>query len=250
MKQEVSSQDMAARLKMAEEALLRSEKLALASRYAGAIMHEVNNPLEALTNLIFLTKMFSADEKVQENMEVAEAQLKRLGEITRKSLDFYKDEREAQAFDLIDIVESALTIHAKRLRNQQVELQKRLRTPATAKVLAGEMLQVVSNLILNALDAVPIERATLSVRVRSCPVRVHITISDNGKGIEPAVLRHLFEANRTAKTHGTGFGLWLSKRIIEKHGGTIHCRTSQQPGHRGTTFRVCVPINGEPPKVA
>ena len=235
---------------MAEEALLRSEKLAVASRYAGAIMHEVNNPLEALTNLIFLTKMISSDEKVQANMEIAEAQLKRLGEITRKSLDFYKNEQEAREFDLIDIAESALTIHAQRLRHQRVELQKRLRTPATAKVLGGEMLQVVSNLILNALDALPTEGATLSVRVRSCPVRVHITISDNGKGIEPDVLHRLFEANRTTKTHGTGFGLWLSKRIVEKHGGTIHCRTSQQPSHRGTTFRVCVPINGEPPKAA
>ena len=250
MKLKSSSQDTATQLKMAEEALLRSEKLAMASRYAGAIMHEINNPLEALTNLIFLTKMISPDKKVQENMEIAEAQIKRLGEITRKSLDFYKDEQEAQEFDLIDIAESALTIHTKRLRNQRVELQKRLWPPAMAKVLAGEMLQVLSNLILNALDAMPTDGATLSVRVRSCPVRVHITISDNGKGMEPAVLRCLFEANRTTKAHGTGFGLWLSRRIVEKHGGTIHCRTSQQPGHRGTTFRVCVPIIGSSPKAA
>lgn len=147
--------DVAAQLQRAEAALLRSEKLAVANRYAGAIMHEVNNPLEALTNLIFLTQTISSDEKVLEIMEMAASQLKCLGEITRKSLDFYRDEREAKEFDLIEIAESALKIHAHRIGTQKVDVRKRFRVPASAKVFAGEILQVISNLILNSLDASP-----------------------------------------------------------------------------------------------
>jgi C4-dicarboxylate-specific signal transduction histidine kinase len=189
---------------MVEEALHRSARLVMPNRYAGAIMHEVNNPLEHLSNLVFLTTMISSDEKVLENMEIEESQLKRLGDVTRKSLDFYGDELEAKEFDLMDIVESALTVHAHRMRKPKVEIRKRFWVPATAKVFAGEIHQVISNLLLNSLDAVPESEAVVSVRVRSSPMRVHITVSDTGAGIEPAVFKNLFRANQTIKANGTG----------------------------------------------
>jgi signal transduction histidine kinase len=250
LKDETSTSELTDRLKAAEEALLRGDRLAVANRFAGAIIHEVNNPLEALTNLVFLTKIISSDERVLENMATAEAQLARLGEITRKSLDFYRDEQQAREFDLVDIAEAALTIHKHRLLGQKVDMRKRFRTPAMAKVVAGEILQVVSNLILNALDALPEHGSILFVRLRSCSRCVHLTISDNGSGIEPEIYKKLFQGNRTTKAHGTGFGLWLCKSIVEKHGGAILTRTSRRQGHQGTTFRVSLPIIGQPPKAA
>jgi C4-dicarboxylate-specific signal transduction histidine kinase len=108
--------ELLARLRLIEESLQQSERLALAGRYAGVVMHEVNNPLEAIGNLVFLTKNLpNADPQVRTNMQVVEAQLARLGEITRKTLSFYRYETEAKAFDLVAITEAALRIHLQSL---------------------------------------------------------------------------------------------------------------------------------------
>ena len=234
--------ELSARLRAAEEALLRSERLAVASRYAGAIMHEVNNPLEALTNLVYITKHEPADpDRVQRNMEIAESQLLRLGEITRKTLSFYREQTETKDFDLVEIAESALKAHSHRTNRQNVTIRKRVAGPAVASVFAGEILQILSNLILNSLDALPENDPVLCVRVRTSQDKVHITIADNGAGIEPSIYENMFQPHRTTKSHGTGLGLWLSRRIIEKHNGTISCRSSRRPGRSGTTFRLSLP---------
>jgi signal transduction histidine kinase len=146
--------ELSLRLKLAEAALQQSEHLVVASRYAGAIMHEVNNPLEALTNLVYLTK--NAPQNVSgvvANMEIAEGQLLLLGDITRKTLSFYKVQSEAKDFDLVDILEAAIKVHGVRSDRQRVEIRKQIQGPATARVMPGEILQILSNLILNSLDA-------------------------------------------------------------------------------------------------
>lgn len=229
---------------MAEESLRRSERLAIAGRFAGAIVHEVNNPLEALANLVYLTKQ-EADrpDHVRKNMLVAETQLNRLAEITRKTLSFYREQSEAKQFDLVEIAESALRIHAHRLSS--IELRKKLPDQLMVKALGGELLQVFSNFILNALDALPAKDAVLCLRMRADEKRAYITISDNGHGIHPSIRKDLFEPYVTNKSSGTGVGLWLSKRILEKHQGTIRFRSSNQPGSCGTTFRVSLPIGIE-----
>jgi C4-dicarboxylate-specific signal transduction histidine kinase len=235
--------DLEARLLTAEDALERCERLAVASRFAGAIMHEVNNPLEALTNLVYLTSESSTEpEKVRHNMEIAAGQLARVAEITHKTLSFYRDQKEAKMFDLVEIAESALQIHSRRLRLQGVELKKRMHTPVVAQVMSGEILQVLSNLILNALDALPQEGAILHLRLCARSGQVHITIADNGHGIEEEVYAKLFEANHTTKIKGTGFGLWLSQKIIQRHEGKIRLRTSCRAGRSGTTFRLSLPV--------
>jgi signal transduction histidine kinase len=156
------------RLKSLEDALQRSERLALASRYAGAVMHEVNNPLEALINLVYLTRAAPHDASaVIANMEIADSQLVRLSEITRKTLVFYREQAEAKDFDLVEIAESALLIHSRRAKNQNVEIRKDLRGPAKSKVFAGEILQVASNLVINALDAMPETGGLLTLRVKT-----------------------------------------------------------------------------------
>lgn len=130
----------------------------MASRFAGAIMHEVNNPLEALTNIVYLTKETSDDPKtVRENMELAEKQLAHLASITRKTLSFYREHEKAKDFDLVDIAESALKIHAERARKQGLAVHMETDGPAFAAVFASEILQVISNFILNSFDALPDE---------------------------------------------------------------------------------------------
>lgn len=235
------------RLRKAEEALHRSERLAVASRYAGAVMHEVNNPLEALTNLVYLTKQSPRDaSSVLENMRIAESQLLRIGEITRITLNFYREQAEAKDLDLVEIAESALVIHSRRAQTQKVEVRKEMKGPATARVFAGEILQVVSNLIINALDAAPRTGGVLSLRVRTLAGKVHISVTDNGSGIAPSMAKVLFNAHQTTKSHGTGLGLWLSKSIAEKHRGTLRYSCEKRAGKTGTTFKLSLPISETP----
>jgi signal transduction histidine kinase len=240
-----TNEQLRERLRIAEESLRRSERLAVAGRYAGAIMHEVNNPLEALSNLVYLTKQDAQHpESVRKNMLVAETQLDRLGEITRKTLSFYREQSDATPFDLVEIAESALRIHAHRFSGKRVELRKQFPDELTVKACGGEILQVLSNFILNAIDALPEDGAVLCVRVRpdKSGKVAHITISDNGHGIPPSVRKRLFEPYVTTKSSGTGVGMWLSKRIVDKHQGAIRFRSSHEPGKSGTTFRISLPI--------
>jgi signal transduction histidine kinase len=231
------------RLRKAEESLRKSERLAIAGRFAGAVVHEVNNPLEALANLVYLTKHEAhLPENVRKNMVVAETQLKRLAEITRKTLSFYREQNEAREFDLVEIAESALRIHAYRFAAKSIQLRKELPGQLMVIALGGELLQVFSNLILNALDALPDKDAVLCLRMRADKERAYITISDNGHGIHPSIRDRLFEPYVTDKTSGNGVGLWLSKQILERHQATVRFRSSHKPGKSGTTFRVSLPI--------
>jgi signal transduction histidine kinase len=235
---------------MAEEALQRSERLAVASRYAGAVIHEINNPLEALTNLVYLTKQAPHNvSSVLQNMGIAESQLARLSDIARTTLSFYRDQAEAKDFDLVAIAESALMIHSRRAQRQKIEIRKDLKGPVTARVFGGEILQVISNLIINALDAVPETGGVLSLRVRRYKGKVHLSVTDNGHGVTPAMAKVLFQAHRTTKSHGNGLGLWLSKSIAEKHNGTITYRRETRTGKTGTTFRLTLPVSQAVAKV-
>jgi signal transduction histidine kinase len=226
-----------------EEALQRSERLMVANRYAGAVMHEINNPLESIINLVYITKKAPDDAPlVLRNMEIAEEQLARLTEIARATLSFYREQSEAKDFDLIAIAEAALLIHSRRASRQGVEIHRNLRQPVTTRVFAGEILQVLSNLIINALDAVPETGGVLSMRVRTYRGKVHISVTDNGDGITRAMSKFLFQAHHTTKSHGTGLGLWVSKSIAEKHNGTITYHRENRSGKTGTTFRLTLPI--------
>jgi signal transduction histidine kinase len=232
------------RLRIAEESLQCSERLAVASRYAAAIMHEVNNPLEALTNLVYLTKHDPRNvSAVIKNMEIAESQLSRLGEITRTTLSFYREQTEAKDFDLVEIAESALLIHSRRAQRQKVEIRKEIKGPAKARVFAGEILQVLSNLIINALDALPETGGIMTLRLKTLKGKVHISVADNGSGITPAMSKVMFRPHQTTKSDGTGLGLWLSKGIAERHNGTITYRCETRPGKTGTTFRLTLPMS-------
>ncbi|MBB5060525.1 signal transduction histidine kinase [Granulicella aggregans] len=233
------------RLARAESALERSERLAVASRYASAIMHEVNNPLEAITNLVYLTKLQKEQpDLVFENMNVIEDQLKTLGRVTSQALTFHREQQTAKEIDLVEIAESALKLHSDKLLRHGVVVSRRYRGPARATVFGSEILQVVSNLILNAVDVLEDGKGHICVSVKRCPDCIHITVTDNGPGIPEGFASRLFEPYVTSKASGTGLGLWLSSRIIAKHGGTLRFRTSRTGGRTGTTFRINLPQSG------
>ncbi len=230
------------RLRQAELALERSERLAVASRYAGAVMHEVNNPLEAITNLVYLTKLQKDEpEHVLENMLVVEEQLQLLGRVTREALNFHREQTDPRETDLVDIAESALKLHADKLLKGGIAVRKQFSGPVMANVYGSEILQVVSNLILNAIEVLPHAEGRIGIRISKTGQRVHLTITDNGPGIPEHFAARLFEPYLTSKSSGTGLGLWLSHRIIGKHRGTLRFRTCRKAGRRGTTFRISLP---------
>jgi signal transduction histidine kinase len=236
-------EELLARLRLIEESLQQSERLAIAGRYAGVVMHEVNNPLEAIGNLVFLTKNLpNVGPQVRMNMQVVEAQLARLGEITRKTLSFYRNETEANAFDLVDIAEAALRIHLQSLPAKTVNLTKLFPDRAIVYGRAGEILQVVSNILVNSMQALPAQDAEIRMRIRQIGNHVHVTVADNGHGIPKSLRNSLFRPYTTARRGGTGIGLWLSKQIMDAHGGKIRFRSSQRLGRSGTLFLLTFPI--------
>jgi signal transduction histidine kinase len=231
------------KLRQLEAALERCERLGMANRYASAIMHEVNNPLEAITNLVYLTKTQNdRPSVVAQNMETIEQQLTLLSKVTSQALAFNRKEIEPKEWDLVEIAESALKLHAAKIARHGAVAHKKFDRQARLRVMGTEILQVTSNLILNAIDALPQEGGHIHVRVRTHGRFVHIVVADNGSGIPAHIAPRLFEPYFTSKPHGTGLGLWLSRRLISKHGGKLAYRTSQAESRKGTAFRISLPI--------
>jgi NAD(P)-dependent dehydrogenase (short-subunit alcohol dehydrogenase family) len=140
------------------------------------------------------------------------------------------------------LMEAALKLHHTRLTAGDVALIRDFRPPAVASVFGSEILQVVANLLLNSLDALPKRDAKLRIRVETKNKAVHITVSDNGSGMSPQTLKNLFQPYVTTKNEGTGLGLWLSRGIVKKHRGKLVVRSSQAEGRQGTTFRLSIPL--------
>ena len=229
-----------------EQALLRSERLATAGRLAASIAHEINNPLEALTNLLFLAKL---DETVPGNtrslLEVADKELQRLSHIAARSLKFYRQRTAPASTSLEDLIESVLFFNEPAMRLHGIAVERRFRPAPHVLCLPGEIQQVFTNLIGNALEALP-EGGQLIVGVR--PARdaagrdgVRVTVADRGYGMNRQTLTNLFHPFVTTKgDSGTGLGLWVSKGIVEKHQSKIAVRSRQD---RGTVFRLFFPLN-------
>jgi signal transduction histidine kinase len=238
-----------ARVVRAEAALQTCNRLAVASQYAGAMMHEVNNPLAAIANLIFLIKLQANDpQMVIEYSNTIETQLALLSGITGRVLSFHREQASPKNLDLKELIESALRLHQVRIAASNVALIRDFGSPAPASIFEGEIFQVVSNLLLNSLDALPKQGAKLHIRLRRSRELIHITVADNGSGIPPDVMKHLFEPYRTTKSNGTGLGLWLSKLIVDKHKGKLRVRSCQSKNRTGTTFRLSLPTQNAAPR--
>ena len=236
--------DVTAR-KQAEEALIRSEKLASAGRLAATIAHEINNPLEAVTNLLYLAK--SDPAKATHYIEAAESELHRVAHITRQTLGFYRDSGMPHSVQMDKLVGDVLSLYAKRLEIKSIAVDARLEQQLEVTASGGELRQIVSNLISNAIDALPSE-GRLSICVHSARHPRHATngvrliVVDNGTGIPAEVRGKIFEAFFTTKRDvGTGLGLWVTRSLVEKRGGSLRMRTSTDPRHHGTAFSVFFP---------
>ncbi len=229
----------------AEQALRRSEQLAAAGRLAASIAHEINNPLEAVTNLLFLAKSDAGlSSSSKELLEIADKELQRLSHITARSLKFYR-QRTAPAFTALDeIIDSVLYFHDPVIRVRNIAIERRYRSAPAVLCQPGEIQQVFTNLVSNALDALP-ERGRLAVVVR--PAHDHtgregvaVTIADGGSGMDAQMFGRLFHPFVTTKGEaGTGLGLWVSKGILDKHNAQVSVRS--RPGC-GTVFRIFFPL--------
>lgn len=235
----------------AEQALRRSEQLAAAGRLAASIAHEINNPLEAVTNLLFLAKSdIGLSSSSKELLDVADRELQRLSHIAARSLKFYR-QRTAPTFTALDeVIESVVYFHDPAIRVRNVSIDRRYRDAQPVLCQPGEIQQVFTNLISNALDALPEKgRLVLAVRPATNPKGskgVVVTVADSGSGMDRAMYKRLFHPFVTTKGEaGTGLGLWVSKGILDKHHARVAVRTKPDSG---TVFRIFFPM--EPPESA
>jgi signal transduction histidine kinase len=228
------------------ETLRKAEERAVAGQLALEVMHEIRNPLEALANLVYLTSMEAEDqEKVQEFMRLAEEQIAQANRIASQTLGYVRAAPSPQPTDLVDIAEAALRIHRSTLQKKRIHLVRRFPEQLVGEVHTSQMLQVLSNLISNALDALPTE-GLLCLRLKKSHDSVQIVVADNGHGIPKDSYEEIFRPFYTTKGHrGTGLGLAISKSIVEKHGGKLRVRSSVRPGNSGTTFKISLPVSAK-----
>jgi signal transduction histidine kinase len=233
--------------KRTEAALLRSEKLASVGRMAAAIAHEINNPLAAVTNLLFLAKETKElPEATRHLLEIADAELRRVAHIAQQSLGFYRESNAPALTSVSTVLDSVLDLLKNRINEKHSIIEKQCNGDVQISAVAGELRQIFSNLVSNSLDAID-EGGTIKVRVSAGKNCVRVTLADDGKGIPAGTIKHIFEPFFTTKDSvGTGLGLWVSQQIIEKHGGKIQVRSSSRGLRRGTSFSLVLPMQPTP----
>ena len=233
--------------KHAEEALLRSEKLAVAGRLATSIAHEINNPLEAVTNLCFLARNAPGLNDSKLYLEMAERELSRIAQFTSQTLRFHRQQTSAAEVDMAELVRSVLETYEDRLARRNIDVRVDTRRVRPLLCYAGEVRQALASVVMNASDAMP-HGGVMRVRVRAGTdwrtgaTAVRITVSDTGHGMSPEIQRRIFEPFFTTRGEvGTGLGLWVTSGIVEKHNGSVRVRSSSGTGASGTTFQILLP---------
>lgn len=237
----------------AEQSLRNADKLALAGRMAASIAHEINNPLESITNLLYLLEHETLSDDARSYLTMAQHELSRVSHIASQTLGFLRSHPGSASTPLPEIVDSAISLHLGRLSTANVTVYKEYARISPLFVHQGELRQVLVNLIGNALDAMS-TGGRLRVRIRHAfdtltdTYGVRIVIADTGSGMSKATQRQIFEPFYTTKgSSGTGLGLWVSSQIIERHKGRISVRSSESPGHSGTVFSIFLPRISEAP---
>jgi signal transduction histidine kinase len=234
-----------------EETLQESQTQALAGQFAASTMHEFNGPLEAITNLNYLLQTCSDDSvQVRNYSSLIEEQLLALTTISRQTLSFYHSKDTVEPILVAQLVEAALRIHRKEIAAKAIRLIKKLPGDMTVESHAGSMLQAFSNLIGNAVEALPAQ-GTLQIRSRCTDGQAHILFADNGSGIPAAIRSKIFEPFfSTKRERGTGLGLGIAKAIVERYQGRIRSRTSTRAGRSGTAFRISLPVHAQSAAIA
>ena len=237
--------DISTRKRM-ERSLLQAEKIAATGRMAATIAHEINNPLEAVINLLYLLRPKLSDEEGLNYLATAESELGRVSHIAKQTLGYYREHAAASMASLAEIVEHAITIYEPRCTAAGITIEKSLSSSRKVVIRRGEMMQVISNLIANAIYAMP-DGGVLSISVSDTTTPADglaLNIADNGVGITPDVLPKVFDAFFTTRaTVGTGIGLFIAKNFIQGHGGQISIESQTQPEKHGTTVRIFLPLH-------
>ena len=241
--------------KRAEEALRKTEKLAAAGRLAASIAHEINNPLEAVTNLLYLLRhQPSLNEQALAYTDLAQQEISRVAEMTQQTLRFYRQSTLPVVANIADLLESVLSLYAGRLMSLQIRVSRKNGPDVELYCFSGELRQLFANLIGNAIDAMSHGgHLRLAVRrsrswVDGTP-GIRLFVADNGCGMTQETRQRIFEPFFTTKeTTGTGLGLWVSGEIINKHHGTVRVasRAAEEANGRqsGTVFMLFFPEGG------
>jgi PAS domain S-box-containing protein len=227
--------------KTAESLLRRTEKLAAAGRLAATVAHEINNPLEAVGNLIYLALHESGLPSASSGyLQMANDELRRVGHIVSQTLGFYRESSTQQPVDVAALVDDVLSLYQRKFDARQIRVTRNMESVVVEGV-AGELRQVVANLLSNALEAME-PYGVLAIEIRPESDKVRLSISDTGHGIATPLLDHIFEPFFTTKKDaGTGLGLWVSKGIVEKHEGHLDVVSSQEEEDHGTAFVMTLP---------
>ena len=232
--------------KRIEESLLRAEKIAATGRMAATIAHEINNPLEAVMNLLYLLRPMVTETAGISYLSTAEEELGRVSHITKQTLGYYREHASASNASLADITRHAIAIYEPRCRAAGIEIKASFDSSRKVVLRRGEMMQVISNLIVNSIYAMP-AGGVLSISVRDAeglPDGIVLTIKDCGVGIAAEVLPRVFDAFFTTRsTVGTGIGLFVAKQFVEGHGGRIWIESSTDAEDHGTAIRVFLPMS-------
>lgn len=238
--------------KKTEDALIISEKLASVARMSAVIAHEINNPLAAVMDLLYLAQTVDGTpNEVLEYLKTADGELRRVAHITRQTLGFYREMNDPTSFRLSSLLDSVLDLLQSKIKSKRAIVENRCDAQVQVTAVYGELRQVFSNLLVNSLDAIPengkvVLRASVSKDPADGTDRIRVVVADDGKGISPATLPKIFEPFFTTKgSIGNGLGLWVSKQIVEKHGGAVQVRSCTKGPHQGTTFAVVLPANVE-----
>ena len=234
----------------AERLLVEQEKLALVGQLATSIAHEINNPLEAVLNLLYLIRESASLDDAHAFAAQAEEEVQRAAQIASNTLKFHTQQTKPASTNVVQLVESVLVLFQGKLTATKVALEVEPRGKPELICFAGEIRQVLANLIRNALDAMP-SGGRLRVRVRPSTdwrlgeSAVRITIADTGFGMSPETRRQIYDPFFTTKgTSGTGLGLWVTAGILARHRGSMHLRSKTTPGTSGTTFTLIFPMVG------
>jgi signal transduction histidine kinase len=243
----LTAETEAAGRRRAEEALRRSEKLAAAGRLAASIAHEINNPLEAISNAIYLARSCPPEEAPM-YLRVADEELARVAQITKRTLGFYRETATPAVVRLSALLDDLLILFNRKLEAKKLTVRKQYRDELEIRGLEGELRQVFANQIANAIYAMP-QNGCLTIRIRrskswsngQCPGTA-VTLVDNGSGISQESLPKIFDPFFTTKQDvGNGLGLWITHDIVVRHGGSIRVRSNARPSASGTIFTTFLP---------
>lgn len=236
--------------KRSEQVFQRTEKLAAAGRLAASIAHEINNPLEAVTNCMYLMSQAQMDETAREYLQIAQRELNRVVHITTQTLRFYRQSTRPIKTDVRELIETVLTLYEARLRTNSISVVRGFRHIPGITVFEGEVRQVIANLVGNAIDAMTGQKSGRLI-LRTAAARewssgregIAITIADTGSGMDKKTARRIFEPFFSTKGEtGTGLGLWVSLEILEKHHASIRLRTRR---NCGSVFRIFLPFRDQ-----